>query len=334
MIIRDKQDLRRCVKQAVRRSEVVETRLDFDVQRGETGVGALMGTWAAGETPALAVQRACASGTPLERDAIDAFSALNALDLPAHDVNKAEAIAQGYDRTSYLVQVLLSMRARRVLVATPLSQAEQTAFPDDRFSPLLVVEREAFAPGRYGVDYASVAQRIAQTARSCGAKGITLASWDAQALSYCLAPLCEDECLVLHAQADTREQAAQLLQLVDAHPRLRMLASATGHAEHDLIAGAATQSRMLVRISDPQKLCEAVGLLGTRLLAYSACARLPEQMLGRWVRAREAIWQALYEAYLPLARAGYELTDEAIGRDVARMLGGAYEELHTAGSDE
>ena len=43
MIIRDKQDLRRCVKQAVRRAEVVETRLDFDILHGEVGVGALMG---------------------------------------------------------------------------------------------------------------------------------------------------------------------------------------------------------------------------------------------------------------------------------------------------
>ena len=328
MIIRDKQDLRRCVKQAVRRAEVVETRLDFDVQRGETGVGALMDAWVPGKDLADGM------GTPLHRDAIDAFSALNALDLPAHDVNKAEAIAQGYDRTSYLVQVLRAMRARRVLVAVPLAEAEQAAFPDDRFSPLLVVEQAAFAPGRYGVDYASVAQRIAQTARSCGAKGITLASWDDQALCYCLAPLCEDECLVLHAQADTREQAARLLQLVETHPRLRVLAGAMGHAERDLIVGAATQSRLLVRLSDPQKLCEAVGLLGTRVLAYSACAGLPEQMLGRWVRAKEMIWPALYEAYLPLARAGYELTDEAIEQDVARMLGGAYEELHTTSSNE
>ena len=328
MIIRDKQDLRRCVKQAVRRAEVVETRLDFDVQRGETGVGALMDAWVPGKDLADGM------GTPLHRDAIDAFSALNALDLPAHDVDKAEAIAQGYDRTSYLVQVLRAMRARRVLVAVPLAEAEQAAFPDDRFSPLLVVEQAAFAPGRYGVDYASVAQRIAQTARSCGAKGITLASWDDQALCYCLAPLCEDECLVLHAQADTREQAARLLQLVETHPRLRVLAGAMGHAERDLIVGAATQSRLLVRLSDPQKLCEAVGLLGTRVLAYSACAGLPEQMLGRWVRAKEMIWPALYEAYLPLARAGYELTDEAIEQDVARMLGGAYEELHTTSSDE
>ena len=334
MIIRDKQDLRRCVKQAVRRAEVIETRLDFDMERGETGVRALMGAWSPEENAFQAVRSADAAGTPLQRDAVDAFSALNALDLPAHDVGKADAIAQGYDKTSYLVQVLRAMRARRVLVAVPLERAEQTAFPDDRFSPLLVAERKVFAPGRYGVDYASVAQRIAQAARACGAKEVALGAWDAQALEYCLAPVCEDECLVLHAQAEMREQATQLLELVDAHPRLRVLAGATGHAERTLMQGAAARRRLLVCLADPQRLGEAVGLLGTRVLAYSASAGLPEQMLGRWVRAKEAIWQTLYEAYLPLARAGYELTDEAIERDVARVLGGAYEELHTTAYED
>ena len=89
-----------------------------------------------------------------------------------------------------------------------------------------------------------------------------------------------------------------------------------------------------MRLSDPQRLEEAVGLLGTRVLAYSAEADLPERMLGRWVQARETIWQALYEAYLPLARAGYERTDDAVERDAVRMLGGAYLELHTETNDD
>ena len=37
---------------------------------------------------------------------------------------------------------------------------------------------------------------------------------------------------------------------------------------------------------------------------------------------KSTIWQTLLEAYLPLARAGYELTSEAIVGDVARLLGG------------
>ena len=38
MIISDKQELRRCVKQLVRRAEVCEASLDFDVSGGEIGV--------------------------------------------------------------------------------------------------------------------------------------------------------------------------------------------------------------------------------------------------------------------------------------------------------
>ena len=72
MIIRDKQDLRRCVKQAVRRSEVVETRLDFDVQRGETGVGALMDAWVPGKDLADGM------GTPLHATACSGLRRLNA----------------------------------------------------------------------------------------------------------------------------------------------------------------------------------------------------------------------------------------------------------------
>ena len=322
MIIRDKQDLRRCVKQAVRRAEVIDTRLDFDVQSGEVGVGALMGTLTSGEA-------VLGSGTPLGSDAVEAFAALDALDLPVHDLEKAEAIAQGYDRQSYLAQVLRAAHIRRVLVSVPLAQAEQTAFADNRFAPLLIVGEGAFAPGRYGVDYQEVAQRIAQAARACGAKDVSLETWDMQAAMYCLAPVCEDECLVLHVRLHTPGQVAQLLQTMDAHPGLRVLACGRDQAERALLEASAENRQLLVRLTNPRRLGEAVGLLGTRVLAYSACAKLPEQMLGRWVCVKELVWQALYEAYLPLARAGYDLTDDAVERDAARMLGGAYEELYT-----
>ena len=45
-------------------------------------------------------------------------------------------------------------------------------------------------------------------------------------------------------------------------------------------------------------------------------------MLGRWLLEKENIWQALCDAYLPLAKAGYELESGAIERDVRRILSG------------
>ena len=43
-------------------------------------------------------------------------------------------------------------------------------------------------------------------------------------------------------------------------------------------------------------------------------------MLGRWLLAKESLWQALANAYLPLARSGYALETAAIERDVRRLL--------------
>ena len=45
-------------------------------------------------------------------------------------------------------------------------------------------------------------------------------------------------------------------------------------------------------------------------------------MLGRWILVREKIWQALADAYLPLARSGYSLQSEDIARDVQQLMSG------------
>lgn len=49
MVISDKQTLRRCVKQAVRRTEVVETLLYFDICNGEMGIKTLAETFSQSE---------------------------------------------------------------------------------------------------------------------------------------------------------------------------------------------------------------------------------------------------------------------------------------------
>ena len=64
MVISDKQTLRRCVKQAVRRAAVVESLLNFDAARGEMGIKAL--TTSISKAQGL---------TPLQADAAAAFAA-------------------------------------------------------------------------------------------------------------------------------------------------------------------------------------------------------------------------------------------------------------------
>lgn len=74
MVISDKQALRRCVKQAVRRAEVVESMLDFDILHGVLGVKPLL---------SMAVQPF--EGTPLGENAVAASAAMDALEMPFGD---------------------------------------------------------------------------------------------------------------------------------------------------------------------------------------------------------------------------------------------------------
>lgn len=321
MIISDKQELRRCVKQMVRRAEVCEASLDFDVSGGEIGVEAMLDTWThPAVTPGEALRRATAEHTPFAPDAAAMFAALDAMDLPVRDLDRAQSMVAEYERPAYLREVLDTMRARCVLVRVPMEKA--TRFDDDRLEPLIVASGDLFVPGRYGVDYAGAARKLADCAQACGAKNLLLERFDAQALRYCLLPLCQDNGYALHVQLRSYEEIDRFALLLDEFDGVRALAGAQTSCELHLIDAAAQRVRLLVCLSDCAHMSAALGTLGTRFVAYSAQAKLPEQMLGRWLLARESIWQALANAYLPLARSGYTLETAAIERDVRRLLGG------------
>ncbi len=311
MVIGDKQALRRCVKQAVRRAEAVETMLDFDVCDGEMGVKALAKTMPSAE-----------AGTPFQADAAAAFAALEALDMPSDDLPRAALIQSGYTREAYLREILDVMRAKRVFARVPFGKAEQATFDDDRIAPLLALPDDFFAPKRYGVDYAERAEAIMRAARCCGAKDIFPACFDENALRFCLMPLCEDEKLRLHMRLETEEQLECFLRLTDSFVGVHAVAFADEAVEPRLIEAAVTRRRLLVRVN--HHLALALSRLGTRFVPYASEAALPEQMLGRWITAREAIWPALCDAYLPLAKCGYPLTAEAIVKDVQTLFGGHF----------
>ena len=321
MIISDKQELRRCVKQLVRRASVCEASLDFDVNSGELGVEAMLDLWARpAVTPGEAILRTTADQTPFSPDAGAMYAALDALDLPVNDLDRAKVLQQQYERPAYLREVLDTLRARCVLVRVPAQRASQAVFEDDRFEPLLLVDGSWFVPGRYGVDYANAARELAQAAQACGARNLMMDHFDAQALRYCLLPLCQDMGFALHIQLHSQEEVTQFALLSDEFEGVRALAAADEPAMSSLIDAAASRVRLLACLNGAQHLGYALRKLGTRFAAYSANAVLPEQMLGRWLLEKESIWQALCECYLPLARTGYELQSGAIERDVRRIL--------------
>lgn len=328
MIISDKQELRRCVKQLVRRADVCEASLCFDMEKGELGVGAMLDLWARpAMSPGQALERTTAEQTPFSSEAAAMFAALQAMDLPVHDLNRADLMQREYDRGDYIREILDTMRAKLVLCCVDMDNAAQVSFHDERMEPLLCVSQAPFVPSRYGTDYAAAAKQIADAAALCGARNIALTGFDEQALCYCLMPLCEDSGFVLHMHLASREEIERFALLLDRFDGVRALVSCRAEDQPSLIAAAAKRPRMLVCLTEMADVGLALRSLGTRFAAYSARAVLPEQMLGRWTLAKEQIWQALCEAYLPLARAGYPLESAAIERDVRRILSGNLLEL-------
>ncbi len=311
MVISDKQTLRRCVKQVVRRAAVVETLLNFDAARGEMGIKAL----------ATSIPKAQGL-TPLQADAAAAFAAMDALEMPIEDIPRAALIQSGYTREAYLREILDQMRAKRVFACVSIRDAQSAVFEDDRIAPLLTLPEDFFAPGRYGVEYARRAEEIRLAAQQCGARDVLIRQFDEDALRFCLIPACEDERLRLHVRLDTRAQMDGFLRQLDASHTVCALAFGDEAVEPMLIEAAATRRRLLVRVN--KRIPLALEKLGLRFVPYASEADLPEQMLGRWITAREAIWPALCDAYLPLARCGYPLTSEAIARDVQALFGGHF----------
>ena len=308
MLISDKQELRRCVKQAVRRAQVSETMLCFDVQQGEMGVEPLMAALRQGQ------------GTPFGEDGAAVYAALDALGLPIRDPAGAISMQQSYERNAWLREVLDVMRAQRVLVAVPLERAQEFLPSDDRLAALPVIDSACFVPGRYGVDYRAVAARIAEAAHACGARDLLVRDVSEDALRYAVLPACEDARCVLHAALEGEAQVRAFAALLDEFSGVRAIASAEGEAETTLIALAAQRPRMLVRLTDMSHLPLALEALGARFLPYASGAPLPELMLGRWIGARERLWPLMADAYLPLARTGYPLDSQRIERDVAALL--------------
>lgn len=325
LVIRDKQALRRCVKQAVRRSAVVETALFFDVSDGPVGIEAF---------------DLRAQGTPFDPDAAALLAALDALELPVYDLRRAQEEIATYERGAYLRALLDAMRAEKAFVRVPMDRAGQAFFGDDRFEPLLAVDARAFEAGRYGVNYERAAQDIAGAMRACGATELLAeGEMPEEAVRFALLPLCEDEGFRLHIGLHGAREVRAFGEAMGIFPGARALAwaacgGAVGReAERGLIDLSAGEPRALVRLSSLENLGYALERLGTRFVAFASRARRMELAAGRWLTFKERLYPLLAEAYLPLAKTGYELTDEAVAQDVRRMLGGCLKESTKRGQE-
>lgn len=316
MIISDKQELRRCVKQAVRRAQVAETLLRFDVQTGRMGVDALMA--------ALPTH----PGTPFGTDGAAVYAAMNALELPVRDLDSARAMQESYDRNAWLREVLDAARTQRVLAVIPVEQAGRALYDDDRISPMVDAGTLKLAPGRYGPPYEAAARQLACAVRDSGARDVLAEGLSLDALRYAVMPVCEEERCALHIELKDETQVSALSALMNGFPSVRVLAWTQGDAQKQLLQLAAQKPGLLVRLTSFDDLPLALELLGVRFLPYASEAALPELMLGRWLTAREQLWPLLVDAYLMLARSGYPLDSQRIEGDVNDLLTGSLKALY------
>ena len=88
------------------------------------------------------------------------------------------------------------------------------------------------------------------------------------------------------------------------------------------------RKNLLLCIGNAANLPVALERLGIWFVPFASRAKTPEELLGKWIRAKEHIWQSLSDAYLPLARTGYELTREQIEADAELLLGGNLEKFY------
>ena len=66
-------------------------------------------------------------------------------------------------------------------------------------------------------------------------------------------------------------------------------------------------------------------MLGTAFTCQHSDARVLEQLLYKWSHSRTVIAPVLAEMYRRLNASGWEVTEEAIARDVGLLFGGAFE---------
>jgi hypothetical protein len=314
MILSDKQALRKCIKQVIRQSETIDTVL-FNPLTDDIGLEPMLKSIPGGER-----LRAGTGETPISDRAAEMYAAFNALGIPLNSFEEAGTQQKLYARETWIREILDVMPARNVLTVVPMNAPSTPANMDNRFVPLLRVEEEQVSIGRYGLNLEAEAGNIFETSVRLGTRQILLNGFREDFLHYCLLPLAEDHHLILHLCLDKGRELARLLQLMSGFPQAHCVIYMPDTAEEELISAAQERQRIYPVIRSLRNMEAAVSALGFRFHPLAGFSALPEQMLGRWIRIRDQLSDLMTEQYVKLARPGYELTSEAIEKDLSGFL--------------
>ena len=315
-VITDRQSLKRCVKQIVRNCLATETQADCFLDGSPWGAEAL-----SQHQRDILFDRRKLGRALLQADEVAVISAFDAMGFS--DCSE-DALRQGltsYEREAWFREILDTARVSQVLVPIEMG-SDSEWIRDSRIQPELALNSALFAPGRYGINYESCAEQIRDASRARGCRFLKLTDWCEEQLRYCVLPVCEEEKLILDLQIEDFEKLRLFLSLYDEFGYFHAIISVCGQMETLAMNLFSDKKRILLRLSDLSHLPEALKKLGLHFIPYSSHAGTAEELLGRWIQAREKIWPELVEAYLPMAKAGCELTDEMLEKDISLLLGG------------
>lgn len=189
-----------------------------------------------------------------------------------------------------------------------------------------------------GTQYLKLAAWLFQLAIDEGASMMLVNLTDQQAfekeafLRHVVLPTCQKAGLALMVRlddADCMRDLAHIAELQEFAPNLRVVCIARGLVSGTaLIKAAQYQSRLLAVLPAlPALIEEGLKRLGSHFSMHSGGTNVLELLIGRWMRIRPMVAQALFVRYAPLLSTDFTLTDEMIESDVARILGGAWDEF-------
>ncbi|MCR4708169.1 MAG: hypothetical protein K5746_09535 [Clostridiales bacterium] len=314
-VISDKQALRRCLKQYLRNIPVVEPFLRWN-RMGDDPSSIFL------QRVAQVLSPRTSAVSLLSGEDCACLSALKKLGFSGETKDELTKSLGLYSKEAWLREVLEAGMVRRAYVPIRLADPDGNVPDDECLRPILFVDKTDFIPGRFGIDYRSKAEEIRATMRTVGCRFLCLDEFDEEILKYCLLPVCEEEGTALRLTLRTDEETEAFFALAADAGYLHVILRTEQRLQPDLIRRLAGRDRFLLSLNGFQDLPLALSVLRLHFIPYESQADSPEMMIGKWAVAREQLWPALLEAYLPTARTGYPLTAEKLEEDLIGFLGG------------
>jgi len=121
------------------------------------------------------------------------------------------------------------------------------------------------------------------------------------------------------------------------NPKVKFVVAVLGASEHHEAAVLASRFRNVhlwgswwysnLPAVSAQSSAISLELLGPQFTFHASSARLHDQLISRWISARETLTRLLAQRYKALIATGWRVSRGDVRRDVQRLLGGAYTEF-------